>query len=202
MMAQLERETKLVLSAEDYGRILEEGRLLASVDQLNVYFHDPERIDEMPGYLRVRFSSDTEAVATLKIPVGWSGGIREMLEVERPLREMGSALYPRPRRRIFLPHDLPTEFGSSFVDLGITQLRRLGWLRNLRCLMDLPPHGTVELDRAFLPGGEILYEVEIEAALDATHAALMERVRDLAPSARLSRTGKLTRFLAAVSRRS
>jgi hypothetical protein len=68
--------------------------------------------------------------------------------------------------------------------------------------MDLPPHGTVELDRAFLPGGEILYEVEIEAALDATHAALMERVRDLAPSARLSRTGKLTRFLAAVSRRS
>ena len=37
-------------------------------------------------------------MATLKIPIRWVGEMREMLEVERPLSEMGPAFFPRPRR--------------------------------------------------------------------------------------------------------
>ena len=58
--------------------------------------------------------------------------------------------------------------------------------------------GTVELDRTVLPGGAILYEVEIESARDETHRLLADRIRKLAPSAEISRIGKFDRFLAAL----
>jgi len=200
-MNPLERETKLTVSPDDYRRILDGGRVRERRDQLNVYLHDPGRLGEALGYFRVRFEGGREAVATLKIPSGWHGDTREMIEVERPLRELGPSLYPRPRRWVVVDTGVPEGLMEHFQSLGITRLRRLGWMRNLRCEVELGPAGRVELDRTVLPGGEIFHEVEIESARDETHRLLVERVRELASSARISRVGKFDRFLAALGYR-
>lgn len=221
-MTPLERETKLTVSADDYRLILGKGRVLEIRDQLNVYLHDPVRLAEGLGYFRVRFEAGREAVATLKIPAGWHGDTREMIEVERPLRELGPALYPRPRRWVAVDTGLPEELLKHFHSLGITRLRRLGWMRNLRCVVGLRPTGVegrrhtgfeelesagvgklevagiLEVDRTVLPGGMILHEVEIESPSDETHRQLVERVRELAASAAITRIGKFDRFLAAL----
>jgi hypothetical protein len=213
-MTPLERETKLTVSPDDYRRILDGSRVLEVRDQLNVYLHDPGRLGEELGYFRVRFERGREAVATLKIPSGWHGDTREMMEVEHPLRELGPALYPWPRRWVAVDTGVPEGLMEHFQALGITRLRRLGWMRNLRYVVELGPArveelgsagavelelvGTVELDRTVLPGGAILYEVEIESARDETHRLLADRIRKLAPSAEISRIGKFDRFLAAL----
>jgi hypothetical protein len=197
-MTPLERETKLTVSPEDYRRILEGGRVLERRDQLNVYLHDPGLLEEEMGYFRVRFESGREAVATLKIPSGWHGDTREMVEVERPLRELGPSLHPRPRRWVVVELGVPEGLMEHFQALGISRLRRLGWMRNLRCVVELPAGGIVELDRAVFPGGQVLHEVEIESARDETHRLMVDRVRTMAPSAEISRVGKFDRFLEAL----
>jgi hypothetical protein len=198
-MTPLERETKLTLSAEDYHRVREVGRILECRDQLNIYLHDPDRLHESVGYFRVRFESGRSPVATLKIQVGWRGAMREMIEVERPLEEMGPALYPWPRRWVVVDSGVPEGFMEHLQALGITRLRRLGWMRNLRCVLDLGSVAPVELDRTVLPGGTVLHEVEIESTHEEAHALLVDRIRELAPSATISPVGKFARFLEAVA---
>ncbi len=197
-MTPLERETKLTLSPADYARVLEGGRVLERRDQLNVYLHDPGRLRENLGYFRVRFERGREAVATLKIPVGWRGEMREMIEVERPLREMGPSLYPWPHRWVVVDTGIPEGFMEHFQALGIIRLRRLGWMRNLRLVVELGREGRVELDRTVLPGGSVVHEVEIESPSQDVHRRLAGRIRELAPSATASRVGKFARFLEAV----
>ena len=124
-----------------------------------------------------------------------------MLEVERPLLEFGRVLSPRPRRRLRVATDLPEDFAGPLAAMGIRELTRLGWMRNRRCILDLPPDGRVELDRVVLPGGEVIQEVEIEEERVAVHEALTARILQYAPSARPSRVGKFTRFLQALPSR-
>jgi hypothetical protein len=197
-MSPLERETKLVLNPEDFQRLRAAGTLLEERDQLNVYLHDPNRLSEGLGYVRVRFEEGREAVATLKIPSGWRGDMREMVEVERPLSELGPAFSPRPRRWVVVDADVPEGFLDHLGNLGIRRLRRLGWMRNHRSVVELPGLGTIELDRTTLPGGAVHFEVEVENPVVAVHEALVAEVKVLAPSARASRVGKFSRFLAAV----
>ena len=197
-MSPIEKETKLVLSLEDYERIRAMGLTLECRDQLNIYLHDPLRLKEELGYFRVRFESRGDPVATLKIPVGWRGEMREMVEVEAPLSEMGPSLYPWPRRWVPVDTNLPGVVMEHLQALGIQWLRRLGWMRNHRLVVELEPLGTVELDRTRLPGGAVLYEVEVETPLEDLHLALVERVRSIAPEATFSRIGKFSRFLSAL----
>jgi hypothetical protein len=193
----MERETKLIISSGDYRRLLETGDMTGCGEQLNVYLHDPARILEAHGYFRVRFESEKEPVATLKLPVGWKGEMREMVEVERPLSVLGPDLFPRPRRWVPVDPNLPGVFREHFRKLGITRLRRLGWMRNRRCVVHLGPSATVEVDRTRLPDGTVHFEVEIEDPSAEHHGALVERVTALAPSARATRVGKFTRFMVA-----
>lgn len=194
----LERETKLVVSVGDYDRILAEALVVGCSHQLNVYYLDPDRMNEELGYFRVRFSSQADPVATLKLPVGWKGEMREMVEIERPLSELGPAVFPWPHRWIEIDPHLPEEFLGPLQALGLGRLRRLGWMRNHRCVVDLSPHGVIELDRTALPDGQVHYEVEIEHPEEAAHGALVKRVQSLAPSASFSRIGKVSRFLSAI----
>jgi hypothetical protein len=196
-MSPLERETKLVVSAQDYLSVLESGRLLERRDQLNIYIDDPARLAETSGYFRARFESESEPLATLKIAVGWKGDMREMIEVERPLSDFGPSLFPRPKRWIAVDELAPEGFLEHFQGLGVARLRRLGWMRNLRCVIELGPGRRIELDRTVLPGGEVSYEVEIESPHEQIHSVCVEQVRALAPSAEFSRMGKYSRFLLA-----
>lgn len=197
-MSPMERETKLVVSEADYLRVRGAGRVLEERDQLNVYLHDPSRLADEVGYFRVRFEAGRPPVATLKIPVGWKGEMREMVEVERPLSELGPGLFPRPRRWVVVDTQVPEGFMDHIKALGITRLRRLGWMRNHRTVVEFSGLGTLELDRTVLPTGEVHYEVEIENPVKEAHVVLAEKVRTLAPSARFSRVGKFSRFLRAL----
>jgi len=196
-VAEIEAEVKLTISPEDYHRILASGDLLGCREQLNVYFHDPRRLREGSGFFRVRFETGSPPVATLKIPVDWEGGVRRMVEMEEPLEAMGPGLYPRPRRRVDV-EDLSGEMARHFLAMGVTALVRLGWMRNRRCLVGLGREGVVEVDRTLLPDRTVQYEVEIETSDPGTRKALVERVRDLAPSAAPSSLGKFSRFLEAM----
>jgi uncharacterized protein YjbK len=198
-MAETEREAKLTLSRADYLRLREIFPVQECREQLNIYFHDPTRLHEGLGYLRVRFEPQREPWAALKIPRGWDGEVREMFEVEEPLRRFGPGLFPRPRRRIEVATDLTREMAEHFSSVGITHLRRLGWMRNRRCLMEVDDHGLVELDRTELPGGTVHYEVEVETTDQIRMRAILTRIRDLTPSASASRVGKFSRFLEAIA---
>ena len=199
-MAEIEKDAQLIVSSRDYHRLLEMGNLLGCRDQLNIYLHDPERLGEGLGYLRVRFQTGREPMATLKIPKTWVGAVREMVEIQRPLSEMGSGLRPRPRRTILVAEDLPGQMAGHFSALGITRLRRLGWMRNRRCEIEMGGIGTVELDRTLLPGGNVHHEVEIETPDEDLLRHLIEHVLERAPSAVPSSVGKFSRFLEAVDR--
>ena len=198
-MSLLERETKLTVSAQDYSILRKAGRLLERRDQLNIYFHGLDRLMDHPlghsGYFRVRYESDREPVASLKIPVGWRGEMREMIELEKPLSDFGPSLFPRPLRWVRVDESAPEGFMEHFQASGIERLRRLGWMRNLRLVLELDPGGTIELDRTVLPGGEVSYEVEIESPHEQVHARCVEVVRTIAPSAEFSKIGKYSRFL-------
>lgn len=196
-MSPMEKETKLVLSPRDFDVVRGAGTTVDSRDQLNVYLHDPSRLREETGYMRVRFERGRDPVATLKIPVDWVGDMRRMVEVERPLRELGPSLYPRPRRWVPLDTRVPEGFTEHFQSLGINRLRRLGWMRNLRTVVELEPGRRVELDRTMLPGRQLHYEAEIEHPVDEEHLLVVEAVKALAPSAVPSRVGKFSRFLSA-----
>lgn len=199
-MAQIEKETKLTVSLEDYEGIRGRGRVLECREQLNIYLHDPARLNQGLGYFRVRFETGREPVATIKIPVAWEGGVRKMMELERPLRELGPGLFPRPRRKLRVQDELPGELGKYFEDLGITEIRRLGWMRNLRCVVDVGS-GVVELDRTRLPDGTVHHEVEIETDDDALQVVLGDTIREWAPSATESLVGKFSRFLEVLEER-
>jgi len=194
-VSPIERETKLTVSPEDFVRIREAGRLVERTDQLNIYLQDPGRLHEQLGYLRVRFETNRLPLATLKIPVGWKGEVREMVEVERLLSELGPTLSPRPRRWVPVDPNVGEGFMEHFQALGITMLRRLGWMRNERYLLEFSPLGTVELDRTKLPGGATLLEVEIEDPSEERHEALARKIREIAPGAAFNPVGKFSRFL-------
>lgn len=197
-MAVIERETKLAVSPEDHQRILKTGPSAECTDQLNVYLYDPARLADRHGHFRVRYETGRVPVATLKIPVGWRGDVREMIEVEAPLAKMGPDLRPWPRRWVDIASNVPEEFLQYLQDLGVSRLRRLGWMRNRRCRMMLSGIGEIEVDRTNLPGGSELFEVEIEEADPDRHQAIVDEVRRVAPSAVVSRIGKFSRFLDAV----
>ncbi len=197
-MSPIEKETKLEISPEDYERVLESGELLETQDQLNVYLQDPARLREDLGYLRVRFEAGREAMATLKVQVGWKGETREMLEVERPLSELGAGFFPRPRRWVSVRADAPEGLMEHLQGMGITRLRRLGWVRNLRHVVAWEGLGSVELDRTVLPDGSVSFEVEIDNPREQVHRTLVDKIKEVAPSATLSRIGKFSRFLSAM----
>ncbi len=193
-MSPIERETKLVVSERDFQRVLADGQLLESTDQLNIYFQDPGLIGKRSGYFRVRLEAGGGGMATLKIPVGWKGVMREMLELEHPLSEAGPSLSPRPKRWIPVGDNLPEVIAEHLRALGASRLRRLGWMRNHRSVVHWQGLGSVELDRTVLPDGAVLYEVEIEGPSEEQHHALVAKVKSIAPSATISMIGKYSRF--------
>jgi hypothetical protein len=192
---EIEREAKLVVVPADYRVLKASGTVLECRDQLNVYLHDPSRLEEDLGYLRVRYEAGRRAVVTLKTPLGWRGELRESAEMEVPLAALGPNLNPWPKRSLQVERDLPPEMREHFRGQGIRSLRRLGWMRNLRYLMKVVGVGRFELDRTRLPGGKIHHEVEVETNDEAELHRILAWTRARAPSATASRVGKFSLFL-------
>jgi inorganic triphosphatase YgiF len=192
-MEFIERETKLVLDASDFRTLRSHGEVRSVTRQLNIYYDDRDALSRRGMTFRIRQRSDGPPVLTLKTRVSEDGAYRESREHEEPLRPApGWRAAARPLR-ISVERDLPAAYARLILPLGLTELRRLGWLRNDRAVVRIP-EGELELDRLTLPDGAVVHEAEIEEDDPAAHRRLVEAVMAIAPSARPSTTGKFGRF--------
>jgi uncharacterized protein YjbK len=200
-MKNIERETKLQVSGDDFQRLRSAGRIQGVADQLNVYYDSSDRLSRSCSTFRVRFSPGHPPLVTLKLPHNEQEGIRESIEIEdiarRPIFK-GSVR----GRCLVVESDLPYPVAATLRELGIEELRRVGWMRNTRWVITLPEDPTpIELDETHLPDGTVLYEAEIEGGDREHHIRLVQHIRKVATSAVPSSMSKFQRFVFALRRK-
>lgn len=193
-VVNLEVETKLALTRDDYERLVSACTVKRVVDQLNVYYDVGGVLADKAITLRVRYCGGRTPVITMKLPHAYNGEAREMLEIEEPCEG------DRLGRSISVRSDLSHRFWAPLQELGIDALCRVGWLRTLRLIVDLPGGAEVELDKVALPDGSLYYEAEIESPDLATHVRVAKTLRALATHSQLSTLSKFERFTEAVRR--
>jgi uncharacterized protein YjbK len=194
---KVERETKLVLDAADFQRLLTLCTVRKCTDQLNVYYDHRGMLARAGATCRIRLARGAPATMTLKLPGQWSGTRRDAPEIEAELDARPSRSTPLRRMD---PGDTPAEVAACLERLGVPHLERLGWLRNSRWHVSLQGL-DFELDRAALPDGSTLFEVEIESDDAHRHERVVQLLAGLVPSARPSKTSKFERFSATIRRR-
>jgi hypothetical protein len=202
MKTSTEVETKLEVDARGFHTIRTAGKVVACVEQLNVYYDHSWTLADRAATFRVRFSASKAPCVTFKVPKNWVSGRRISKEVDMGLGSLagsGANRFTLPRR--IEVRTLPAEFSSDLLSLGVTHLLRVGWVRNTRYVLQLQGAGIVELDCLKLPGGDAFFEVEIEEENVALHQALVDRIHALVPVAKYSHMSKFERFRAAISSR-
>jgi uncharacterized protein YjbK len=193
-MTHDEVEAKLELTAAEFDRLLNAGRLVQKVDILNVYYDTRGALCERAATFRVRHTAGGGTEATLKIPKSQAGCVRTASETT-----WNSGRLPP---QIDLARDVPGNCRQVLNDFGLRRLDRVGWMRTLRLVVDLAVGAAVELDRVRLPGGDTVYEVEVESEDPDTLHAAVRKILALAPSARHSTLSKYERLAQAVASRS
>ncbi len=196
-MSSIETELKLLLSEEEYERLRREAEnplVQGPAERLLARSRPPRG---GPGLFPIRYRNGSvpggDPEDSRRLGWGHAKDAGGGAAAGRP----GACSLSTSRRWIHVERDLPEAFRGHFQRLGIRRLRRLGWMRNLRCVVELEPTGSVELDRTVLPGGRVRHEVEIEDPSPESRAALQSMIMALAPGARVSRVGKFSSFLAA-----
>lgn len=197
MSGHQEVESKFLVSEDDYSRLVSACRVQHTFDQVNAYFDSEWQLASFGATCRIRFLPGTEPLFTLKLPRGFtSDGAKRSLELELPL----SSAFESQRLHFPLrltPHQLASGVQKALNETGISELCRVGWMRNVRrelsCMW-----GSFELDSFRLPDGRRMYEVEIEQTDDRVRSALVAFVREVAPSAEVSRLSKFQRFTQAL----
>ena len=194
-MQRLETESKFELTPEAFERLKALGNIARQEDQLNVYYDAQWKLAEHSATLRVRFHAGARPVLTLKLPVSHAGSHRVMKEFEVVLsNKRGSCLRsPRPNS-IDIETQLPKQFRDRLRELGITQVQRVGWVRNMRVVVIIENMGQLELDRLELPDGSVVHEVEIESRSESVRNHLADVVCRYAPDAMPSKINKFQRF--------
>lgn len=188
--SSVEIESKFELTAEEFERLRTTGRVMGCDRQLNVYYDLDNKLADAAITLRVRFRRNAPPRLTLKIPMEKDGARRSALEIEA---EYGRRL---PRRQFVVDSELPGEFAAALGARGIEEVRRLGWMRTTRWLVDLSDGVEVELDRVDLPGGRVFFEVEVEEPEEQEHRKAVDVIRQRAAGAVPSRVSKFERFVA------
>ena len=199
-MAQVENELKYELDEASYLRILE---LLAAAgeprDFCNIYLVAEGGEGRRDWNLRLRQIAPPGGELTLKVGRETSPGMFSALEYTAQVSSDDPADWEGTE---------PIRFLREEVAEG--PIRRVGYIRNLRCLL-VAPFGPVErweLDRAELPGGRVVYELEIEYPPDAAPSAgelagfrlgVEEWLSGHGLPVRASRKTKYRRFLEAVT---
>ena len=201
MSAQTETEAKFLVSAEDYTRLMSLCRVERTLDQVNAYFDSGLQLARFGATCRIRFLPNAEPLFTLKLPRGTtSDGARRSLELELPLSSAFESASSRFPIRLS-PTQLVSAIQTALYDLGISELNRIGRMRNLRRELRCE-WGSFELDTFRLPDGRRMYEVEIEEANESVRAQLVAFVRERAPTAEVSRLSKFQRFTQALGTKS
>lgn len=189
--SQVEIESKVELSEQDYEHLLARGIVHRCIHQLNVYYDSDDRLSREAITLRVRYSLQEKPRLTLKIPTARDEEQRQALEIEA---DYGNWL---PSRVVRVEGELPSAFHSFLLARGINSLRRVGWMRTVRQEVQLPTGGKVELDRVSLPGGAMFFEAEIEDAQADGHRRTVQALIDMIGVIKPSMRSKYERFLQA-----
>lgn len=192
---EYELETKVQVNRADFYRLLEQGVTLDSVDQLNVYFDQQNKLSNKASTFRVRiFRQGKPPQMTLKIPVSnEQGRLRKCLEIEKKLDEKQD--YFRSKK---IPTEkLPKGFTRHLFQMGLSYVERLGTMRTHRHLLRISG-ATVEADEVRLPGGKMFFEVEFESSDSRKHEGVRRLLSSLMASASPSHISKYERFTVAL----
>jgi len=189
----VEQETKLQLSSGEARALSTAGRLVKSVDQLNIYYDWEWRLANEGATFRVRLESRGAPIITLKLPLRSKvEGPRRMRELE--LVETQLTLWPSGKRFLNVSEDLLPAFAEPLLRMGMTTLARVGWMRNKRDRLIFDGVGTLELDTVRLPKGVLYHEAEIESPDRVLHTRLTSLVQNLAPHAKPATMSKFALF--------
>jgi uncharacterized protein YjbK len=201
MSTKLEIESKFELDVEGFERLRQSGRIARCEEQLNIYYDFDWHLAETSSTFRIRFRSGDVPVLTFKVPVSVADGRRVMREYELPLTEgeLRQQLRCSTATRIDVGAQLPAEIRDHLLQLGIVVLRRMGWMRNARFVVDIEGVGAIELDRTLLPNGRVVYEAEVECEDERIHESLCHFIRIAAPTAKPSGVSKFQRFRTAIA---
>jgi uncharacterized protein YjbK len=204
MRSSLEVESKLELSRFDFEHLLGSGQTQKTTEQLNVYYDSEGLLAASGSTFRVRFATGRMPVVTLKIPIYSHDGCRTSREIEAPITQAIASLRGRVSipRIIDVQRLLAPDFADALSKLNISTLRRVGYMRNRRHVVEFAGLGTVELDWAKLPDGKDFYEAEIESDDFEERRRLVDFVRQVVPASRPSTISKFERFQRAVTARS
>jgi hypothetical protein len=185
-MQHLEVESKFELSEQDFERLRYDAHW---------------QLADRASTLRIRFCGGKQPVLTLKAPFGQEGAKRTMREIEIPLsRHCRFGLRSAHATSIDVENELPGELRDYLLTLGVRSLRRVGWVRNIRFVLEVRDLGEIELDRLELPDGTTVFEAEIETDNAWVHERLSQLVCTLAPAAKPSLLSKFQRFRTAAAR--
>jgi uncharacterized protein YjbK len=202
MAAQSEIESKWTLSRDGFDVLLSRCHVVRCMDQLNVYFDHRWTLASIGATCRLRLVPHEAVVFTLKVPVKWGDdGTRESMEFEMPAhsafdRQFSLFVSSFERARLTAP------VREVLERFHVEYLRRVGWMRNTRRVLQLNSGEQFELDAFCLPGGEWCYEVEVEERDCERRSSLVTSIRRWVPTAFPSTASKFERFTAAARRRS
>jgi uncharacterized protein YjbK len=174
----METETKLEITKEDYYNLRHNNHILSSEEWINVYYDYNDLLSDYNSYFRIRLSSISPPIVTYKDTINFQDNIREAIEIEDDLEEIHVRLWKVSN---LLPLKLNVGFFScKWLSLmekaGITSyLSRIGWIRNNRLTINTSS-GSFELDRFRTKTGKVFYEVEVEKIDDAARGIVTEEV--------------------------
>lgn len=187
----IENEAKFELSSATYEAILGASRFLHGRLQCNQYFDDDWKLADRGATFRFRIERET--LCMLKIPAPTTfDGVRSSLETARPLTE--AFVGPLPRSRAFDVSALIEDYRVPLLALKVHRLSRLGEMWNDRVTVHLEGLGELELDRASLPDGSLLFELEIERPNAEDIGPVVAELRARWPDLKASELSKFQRF--------
>jgi uncharacterized protein YjbK len=199
MQQNIEVESKFELMAADFVALKDLGTIVRCIDQINVYYDCDWVLATLKATFRVRFSSGAAPVLTLKLPVTAHGSVRKMREFEYQLAAGRFLRAIAQQSEIDVNRSLPPDLGVLLLDVGVSRLQRLGWVRNKRYVIAVPNIGQLELDELALPDGQKVFEAEIETEDEEMRARLGNWLLAHAPGAHPSLISKFQRFREVVS---
>lgn len=187
--SEIEVETKIAVSAEDFEEIVKNHRTVSREIQTNDYFDDHLwTLARRGSTLRIRWQEGKSSL-TLKTTLEHQGGTRTSSERTIEIDAAMSADIVSSGKSIF-EYPLPYDFRHALSELVINAEHK-GRVLNTRTVLECE-FGTFEADRLTLPSGVVWYEIEIDKR--APHKDLVDYIYKIAQSAHPTKLSKFDRF--------
>ncbi len=178
MNKTMEKELKLrITDAANLKYLLEAlPRPIRIESQVNHYFDTPGRDLRKHGVMvRLRESTAGNQL-TLKRKAKIVSGYLTAEECEESTTLRARDLGPEGTLEVFRMTPGIARILSG--EYGLTEIKRLGLIRNERRVIPMKEGFTVELDETIFPGGRIDHEIEVETENPGAALEVLERILD------------------------